>query len=133
MKTIKFMAAAAALSLAAKPAFAANWIYVDETATGTVHYYDADTLARYGNQVRFWERMDHSRDKTYKERESRTWQVYDCQSRMVRILQGVTYYPDGKSKTVRFSPAQQPLTESAITPGTIGEAMLEAVCAATTR
>lgn len=133
MKPISFIAAAIAVSLAsaATPASAANWIYVDETGTGTVHYYDADTLARYGNQVRFWERIDHSRDKTRKEREVRSWQVYDCKSRMSRILQVVTYYPNGKSETVRFSPAQQPLTETAITPGTLGEAMLEAVCAAT--
>lgn len=133
MKPISLLGAAIALIMAATPAFAVEWIYVDENDTGTVYYYDADTLSRYGNQVRFWGRTDHSRDKTRKEREVRTWQVYDCKSRTSRVLQGVTYYPNGKSETVYFSPAQQPLTESAITPGTMGEAMLEAVCAATTR
>ena len=129
MKHIKLIAAAA-LVMAATPAFAVNWVYVGARSSGTDFYYDADTIVRSGNQVTVWEKWDHSRDKTYKEREQRVRYRYDCAERTSTLLHAIIYYPDGTSRAVTFATYEQE-TEP-LAPGTVGEAVLEAVCEATT-
>ena len=125
MKHIKLIAATA-LIMAATPAFAANWVYVLTDSNGTVIYYDADTIQRSGKWVTVWEKWDHSRDKTVKEREKKIRVAYDCVQRTSANLSAFFYYPDGKIKTFDFKNEQSPLA-----PETVGEAALEAVCSAT--
>ncbi len=126
MKRIKLIAATA-LIMAATPAFAANWVYVLTDSNGTVIYYDADTIQRSGKWVTVWEKWDHSRDKTVKEREKKIRLTYDCVQRTSTNLSAIYYYPDEKNKTFNFKTSEQ----SFVAPETVGEATLEAVCAAT--
>lgn len=125
MKHIKLIAATA-LVMAPTPAFAANWVYVLTDGNGTVRYYDSDTIQRSGKWVTVWEKWDHSRDKTIKERERKIRFTYDCVQRTSGNLSAFYYYPGGKIKTFDFKNEQSPLA-----PETVGEAALEAVCAAT--
>ena len=74
MKPINILAATTALVMAATPAYAANWVYVLTDSNGTVRYYDSDTIQRSGKWVTVWEKSDHSRDKTVKEREKKIHQ-----------------------------------------------------------
>jgi hypothetical protein len=129
MKPINILVAATALGMAATPAFAVNWVYVGARSSGTDFYYDADTIVRSGNEVTVWEKWDHSRDKTYKEREQRVRYQYDCAERTSTILLAIIYYPDGTSRSVMFATHEQETTH--VAPGTAGEGKLEAVCAAT--
>lgn len=127
MKHIKLIAAAA-LVMAATPAFATNWVYVTASRDFAFYYYDSDTIQRSGNQVTAWEKTDYSRDKTVKEREKMTRYRYDCAERTRMFLSSTVYYPDGtnESFTWKYEQNFRPMV-----PNTIGEAMLEAVCAAT--
>ena len=126
MKTINLLAAATALVMAATPAFAVNWIYVTETTTNTRLYYDLDTIQRSGNQVIAWEKWDHSRDKSTKERETKWRSRFDCSERTSTLLNATFYYPDGKIESFTLETYERKV-EPAI-PGTTGETMLETVC-----
>ena len=128
MKHIDLIAAAA-LVLAATPAFAANWVYITSVKSGTFHYYDADTIRRSGNYVTVWEKRDHSFDKTVKARETKTQIRFNCAERTLTVLDFTKYYPDGKTETTTV-PRYQHEVQSVI-PDTIGETILKAVCAAT--
>jgi hypothetical protein len=129
MKPINMLVAATALVIAAPPAFAANWVYLTTNVSDTDLYYDADTIVRSGNQVTVWEKWDHSRDKTVKERERKRRYRYDCAQRTMTLLHSIIYYPDGKSTSFTWETYEQ--TADPIAPDTVGEAVLEAVCAAT--
>ncbi len=126
MNSIKLMASAAFV-MVSSPAYAVDWVYITTTNTGTVLYYDADTIQRTGNLVTVWEKWDHSRDKTVKEREKKIRLTYDCVQRTSTNLSAIYYYPDEKNKTFNFKTSEQ----SFVAPETVGEATLEAVCAAT--
>lgn len=106
MKHIKLIVAAA-LVMAATPATAANWVYVLTSSKGTVYYYDADTIQRSGNQVTVWEKWDHSRDKTVKERETKVRYRYNCAERTGTLLQLTQYYPNGKFETITVKTHEQ--------------------------
>ena len=129
MKPINLLGAAIALVMVATPAFAVNWVYVSSSNAGTDYYYESDTIQRSGNQVTVWEKGDHSRDKTVKQREKKVWYRYDCAERTSTLLQLTKYYPDGKIEMVTWKTYEQ--EPQAIIPGTIGEVQFEAVCAAT--
>ena len=128
MKHIKLIVAAA-LIMAATPAFAVDWVYVSADSNGTIYYYDADTIRRSGSQVTVWEKEDASRNKTVKYREQKIQSQFSCSDRTYRLLSFVTYYPDGKRNSYSLDTYEQKV--EAIPPDTIGEARLEAVCSAT--
>lgn len=108
------------------PAYAANWVYVTTSRSNAVYYYDSDTIRRSGNQVTVWEKYDWSRDKTAKQRETKARYRYDCAERTNTLLEIVDYFPDGKIEKFTYDTYRQ--QESAVTPDTISEIMLEAVC-----
>ena len=130
MKYIRLIAPAALL-IGATPAYAVDWIYVTTSNSGSVWYYDANTIRRSGDLVTVWERWDHSRDETVKQRERRIRSRLDCGQRTVTTLNSTSYYPDGKLETFTWEAHEQ--EERPITPGTNAETMLDAVCAATAR
>jgi hypothetical protein len=128
MKHIKLIVATA-LVLAATPAFAVDWVYVSSDSTGTIYYYDADTIRRSGSQVTVWEKEDASRNKTVKYREQKIQSQFSCSDRTYRLLSFVTYYPDGKKISYSLDTYEQKV--EVIPPDTIGETRLEAACSAT--
>ena len=110
-------------------ALAANWIYVAANEVGTVFYYDADTIQRSGTQVTVWMKWDHSRDKTAKERERKGRSRYDCEQRTETLLNSTVYYPNGQNRSFTWEAYDQ--SARPVVPDTVGEAILETVCAAT--
>ena len=108
------------------PAYAANWVYVTTSRSNAVYYYDSDTIRRSGNQVTVWEKYDWSRDKTAKQRETKARYRYDCAERTNTLLEIVDYFSVGKIEKFTYDTYRQ--QESAVTPDTISEIMLEAVC-----
>lgn len=105
---------------------AANWVYADENSKGTVVYYDADTLRRSGQEVTVWVRFDHSRDATVRERYSNHFTRYNCIERTTVLVSYTNYYRNGKIQTENLKSYEQ--EEQYIAPGTISEAILEAIC-----
>jgi len=128
MKTNTLMAGAIALSLSlgATPAFAANWVYVGESVSNAVWYYDSDSLQRSGDEVTVWKKLDHSRDQTTKIRTALVRTRYDCAERTDTLLARVSYFPDGTSNSAEWSRYEQ--TADTIFPESMAEAMLKAVC-----
>ena len=108
------------------PAYAANWVYLATNRNGTVFYYDSDTIRRSGNQVTVWINTDYSRDKNVRARQIKERIRYDCAERTHTLLQGTNYYPDGKIETFTFNKYEQ--EERAITPDSLNDAIIEAVC-----
>ncbi len=124
--TSTFLGAMCLAVMPMAPVYAANWVYVTTGPNNVVYSYDSDTIRRSGNQVTVWEKYDHSRDKTTKKRETKARYRYDCAERTDTLLEVVNYYPDGKNERFTYDTYQQ--KESAVTPDTISEIMLEAVC-----
>jgi hypothetical protein len=131
MKHVRWfgLAMACVAAFLGTPAAAANWIYVTNDTYGSVYYYDAATIQRSGNQVTVWRKSDHSRDKTFKERETKLRQRYDCSERTSALLNSTTFYPDGETASENYSVSEQ--IAYPLPPDTIAEKILEAVCAAT--
>ena len=128
-KSIEAAALLGVMSLALvpiAPAFAANWVYVDKNVDGAVHYYDADTLQRSGDEVTIWDKVDHSRDATTKLRSTTALIRYFCSRRTYTLISYTVYYANGKIESASWSPNQQ--TETYIAPDTIAESKLKAVC-----
>jgi len=113
----------------ATTAFAANWVYVGEAETGTIVFYDFDTIQRSGNHVTVWQKKDYSLNKAVKLREIRERMRYDCAERTSTQLNGVGYYPDGRNQYFNNETWQQ--TVEPVVPQTMGEATLNKVCAVT--
>lgn len=126
MKPINLLGAAAALVMAATPAFAANWIYLLTDNQGAAHYYDSETLQRTGNYITVWTKSDHSRDRTVKFRERKNRSRYECIGRKITNLMEIIYYPDGTNESAEYLPYQQ--TVRSIIPDTVAEKQMEAVC-----
>ena len=127
-KLISISVAATALLIAAPPAYAANWIFVTDSINNTRFYYDLDSIQRSENQITVWEKKDHSRDKTIKQRETKSRSRYDCAERTVTILNINSYFPDGKIEALTLKSYEQETVS--IPPESVFEFMLEAVCAA---
>ncbi len=108
------------------PAYAANWVYVATNTNKADWYYDSDTIRRFGNQITVWVKIDHSRNKTVKYRETLVRYRYDCADRTSTALQLTDYYPDGKNETFIWETYEQ--EEQAVAPETVIEGVLEAVC-----
>ena len=128
-KSIGVAALVSAIGLAVipiAPAYAANWVYVYEDTEKAVWYYDSETIRRSESQVTVWEQIDFSRDKTVKERTTKSRYRYDCAERTRTLLQLTKYYPDGKNETYTWEAYEQ--KERAVIPDTAGDAMLRAVC-----
>lgn len=126
MKPINMLGAATALLMAVTPAFAASWVYLITDVNGTDFYYDADTIVRSGTQVTVWEKFDHSRDKTVKERERKRRYRYDCAQRTITLLDSIAYYPDGKISSFTWNTYEQ--ETKPIVPDTVGVVIFEAIC-----
>lgn len=118
----------AAFAMAATPALAVNWVYLYTNDSGTDFYYDSDTIKRSGSQVAYWEKTDHSRDKTRKERQRIKRRLLDCVDRTDTLLHVTVYYPDGTTKSATWKTYEQ--EADPVLPGTVGEFIMEAVCAA---
>jgi len=130
MKIVRWfgLAMACLASFLGSPAVAANWIYVTTSDSGTVAYYDLDSIRREGTDVTVWEKLDLSQVKSTKIRERKSLSRYDCLGRTYTLISSVSYFGDGTTRAFDFKPYEQ--EEGNITPESIGEAQMQAVCRA---
>lgn len=122
-KTICASLIAASLTLITpSQALAENWIYVASSDSST-RYVDHGTFRRTGPYVQFWSRTIY---KTNPNNwiEDRTYEEVNCSQRQKRSLQITFYYKNGTSEST-----SRPSDWSYVVPGTVGEALLEHVCA----
>ena len=120
------LVAAKAFAIAVTPAYAANWVKVIADRDNSIYYYDIETIYRSGSQVVVWEKSDKSPNNTQKIRQQIVQIRYDCVSRTSTILQFTSHHMDGKVETFDWGPHEQTIRH--VTPGTIAERLLDAVC-----
>lgn len=102
--------------------FAANWLELTTSRGGSVYFVDAQSFSRQGSRIKFWTKVDASRDHSVLYRESKVLTEIDCDARAARTLSITLYDPDGAiigSNNSQFAPFEP------IIPDSIGDAMSE--------
>jgi hypothetical protein len=124
------IAALLAVALAAGPAYAAgeNFVLVTTTDDGTIIYADHDSFQRTGSVVIVTERRDNSGNASNDYADVRMTSAYDCRKRTVQIRSATaTLKSGGTPESFDIGPTAP---TDPIRPGSVGEAVLDHVCAA---
>ena len=114
--------------------YSVEWQLVAASQRGTAFYFDADTIERDGNLRRLWLMEDRARSRSISGTSffsSITFEVFDCERRMSKILGG-SYYSGrkGRGKVLHsFAEAERSVPFSRLLPGTFGEQTLNEICA----
>lgn len=106
MKSLTMILAAATLIIATPSAYAASWVYIQKSASGTVTYYDTDSVQRtsltskypLGSFIDVVLNNDYSRDTTVEFRETIMRLLIMCEEQRISIIQIITTYPNGKKE-----------------------------------
>lgn len=112
--------------LAASPASAQERLIATDTSA-TDYYHDPARTRAQGGYIEAWFRLDHSRDRTLAERETKMLKVFDCGARTSQTISIVAYAASGRilrNESIRHN---QYLMRP-IVPDTVGETMLEVAC-----
>ena len=107
-------------------AHAEDWVYLSKTTTGSKWFYQSDTIYRTANQVTVWQKIDHSQDRKYKERETILLSRYDCSAKTRTDIKFNIIYPSGINEQYDFS-ANEQKTEK-ISSGSISEFVFKKMC-----
>ena len=105
----------------------AEWVVYTNNDEATF-YFDPSTIRKDGNLRRVWELHDFRRRDKDGEMSLRTRQEYDCKQERQRFLGGSTHSePMAGGKPLRT--AGESNDWDGVAPGTVGERMLNLVCA----
>jgi hypothetical protein len=124
MNSTKLMMAAAGLTFSSA-ALAENLVLYEYTRTGSVYYYDTDTVRKVGGYITVWTLQDAKNDRTVKFRTRRTLWKIDCDEMSSAGLAQADYDAMGSaldSKNVRY-PSLTPDV-----PGSVGYSLTQTVC-----
>lgn len=124
MKAAKFVVGAIAL-VSGSAAMAEDLQFYASTTSGSLYFYDKDTIKRVGNFLTVWVFIDRSKDKTETARSERQKYRIDCSQEEVGLLAYYDYDPQGnvlKSDQYSYPIMVNPAPQS------IGEALWRGVC-----
>lgn len=124
MKAKKFLIGATAL-ICGSAAVAEDLQFYASTNSGSLYFYDKDTIKRTGNFLTVWVFIDRSKDKTETARSERQKYRIDCSQEEVGLMAYYEYDPQGnvlKSNQVNYPSMVNPAPQS------IGEALWQGVC-----
>jgi hypothetical protein len=76
-----------------------DWVWYSEGASGTVSYYDANSIRQVGSITKVWTLRDHSNDRTVVERESKVLMAVNCSEISAAVVSFVDYDKNGKVLT----------------------------------
>lgn len=111
-------------------AMAADWFELGANRTGSDVYVDLSSIKEKGSGYSMyrtaWIKIDHSRDNTVRERETKTLYHFRCESEEWKWVQMVTYNADGTMADSSTAPSY--LSFKAAVPDTVGYAIMEFVC-----
>ena len=118
--------------------FAADWQSVSrENGNGTSFFIDMDSVAEDGPFARAWTMENRKKSKTVTLGNKRVnyqsyiaLRVFDCRNRRSAIVQGTFYaMPYGRGDVLHsFTSSLTNDLFSAVTPSSMGEALMDAVC-----
>ena len=119
----------ASICLCSTAALAASWVNLGRDAAGTIWYVDRDTVTRTDGFALVWVREDgrHNRQVRWSELKSR--KKIDCARGKIMDLGTIMY--DAKGRILKRVPGPDKPGDAAmdpIVPGSMGEAMAQAVC-----
>jgi hypothetical protein len=113
--------------LLSEPAFAANWLKVSETTSGSEMYVDTASVVSSGSGRTYWVRTDAIKDRTVSYRTAKAQWREDCVANTTTLLSYVLYDANGtvsSSETLDYSSQKA----KPIVPDTIGESIHNTVC-----
>ena len=105
---------------------AEDWVYLSKTTTGSKWFYQSDTIYRTASQLTVWQKIDHSQDRKYKERETILLSRYDCSAKTRTAISFNIIYPSGVNEKYDFSASEQKAEK--ISSGSISEIVFQKVC-----
>jgi hypothetical protein len=102
-------------------------IYITSDDSGSDYYYDTNSVRVSNGQVVVWVTRDAKKDKTVKFRNSKQRIMFDCDSENNKFLQYISYSSTGRVLE-SYSYSQYEQEWEGVVPGSIGAAVLTAVC-----
>lgn len=137
MKFTKHLILLAFLLLQSVSAFAANWVFVGESANSQ-YYIDKESMIRTGSKVQCWMRTNYNDPQTEKYpivdtnnkySSDLSYSEYDCYNRTLRGLEFNSYSEkDGGGSVVKSHSFTSSTHLIRIPPGTVAEAVMKFVC-----
>lgn len=100
------------------------WFHYSGDTNGTELYYDANSVRESGNQIKVWQRQDHSRDRTVKHRQSNNLIELNCSNPESALLSYADYDKNGKV----IESGEGGRVFSPLVPGSVGMALWRSVC-----
>lgn len=122
--SVKVLIATIGLGLSSA-AIADDLVYLSKESSGTVWYYDAETIRRNSNNtVVVWVELDHSKDKAVSYRTSKVRFKFDCAAETKGVLAAYQYRADGSISDQTTLPTDT----GPVVPGTFGHTLFKKMC-----
>jgi len=125
MKSVKFVIAALGL-VAGDVVLAENLVVYAETSSGTVHYYDTESIKKNTNIATVWTYWDQSKNKSVKERYSRVKYRLDCYNEKLAVISFADY--DARGGVVYSNTDETGYNMRSVIPESVGAGLFNAVC-----
>lgn len=109
-----------ARQISAKP----DWIDYAESTSGSILYYDINSIGRSGSYVNVWVKKDHSKNRTVAHRTSMELWRLNCDTPALNLRKYFDYDKNGRV-VADGGPSDEELTPA---PESIGMALWESVC-----
>lgn len=100
------------------------WLEYTSSGSGTVYYFNIQSVRHYSDRIEVWIKMDHSKDRTTKARSSKMRYEVKCDSQTIRVLQAVENDASGSV----LSSSDTPDPPVRIVPETVGSALHHRMC-----
>lgn len=118
----------AGLVLASSPVAATDWIKYSSSSSGTVFYYDADSIRLEGSKVLLWTKQDYTNDKTEIAKSAILKRLIDCHNLTITMVSIIEYGRDDRILTnITVEPHMQ--RHEDIVPESTASGLSDQICA----
>lgn len=108
------------------PTYAFEWTAILKDETGTIYYFDVESLARYGDEIVVRQKWDHSKDSTTDQREKILIIRYNCVEKTQTEHHIFVTYPDGSSES--YQVPEHRLRKMPVSDNKVGGRLLSVAC-----
>ena len=106
---------------------APGWEYLARDTAGAELYWDPSTIRQVENTVRVWIRIDHSRDRSTRVRDTRELWSYSCAEETTLALSSISYLPSGATAN-QITRHDTRYDYTPVIPGTLSARVMRLVC-----
>ncbi len=103
------------------------WLEYSTSGTGSIYYYNIKSQRNLNDRIEVWVKIDHSKDRTVKARETKhLYEVY-CKDQKIRPMQQIEYDAAGKV----LASFDEPSDSKRVIPETVGSDLWDTMCSST--